>query len=184
MLNKFSLLLLTSIALLSCERQPMCDDPNAYNFGSDTDFCYYVPDVLLYYNETTLEALKSDFGLDVFQLNIYDSYDGGANIYGYGGMWIYESTTFDSEDYGVPDDCDDLYLGNVERLHIQEMDIYDKGIYDIYDGIYNPNGLLVDVYVTIKYGTPETGNIEEIIWQGELHFNPEVPCNIIEIEYK
>ena len=177
MLNKFSLILFTSIALLSCERQPLCDDPNAENYGADYDYCYYNPKVHFYIDEITCEAIRTDIGQDSFSLLIHNTAQDidGLSL---GGMWISSTASFDSENYVIPNDCSSYHLLNTDIVEANQVNLLSS------QPETNINGLILNIHVTLRYGSPTIGDIIETIWEGEVHFDPAESCKLIEIEYK
>lgn len=146
MLNRLSLLLALSIALLSCEQKPMCDDPIATNYGSETDMCMYTAAVGFYIDESSLEAIKSDIGQDVFHLSIINSAETSVYVEGsMGAIWIQENYSFDSGHYGIPTDCQPPFFENFDKIYVYEAHNYPNEL-------MNPNGLLVDIHVSLTYG--------------------------------
>ena len=95
-----------------------------------------------------------------------------------GGLYVSQNSSFDSDNYDLPTDCSNPSFWN--SAIIEAMDIQD---------LENPDGLIVTLYITLSYTTYDYKINEiicndEIIWEGEVHFDPEHPCKLHEIKYE
>ena len=163
-MNKILFLLTLSVALFSCT-DPLCEDPNAINYGDLNNMCQYESYAHFYVSASTLEMMreKAPNNWPSFYVRL-NTKNGSQSNYFNRYMFIDSLTDLQSTNFGEPTDCDHFYSNSLVNNVISN----------------NPSGRIEELYVTLEYEFSE--NIR--IWEGEIHMDPADPCKIIEVIYE